>query len=237
MYNSDIPSRHELPSSKQLIHSTLLAMITAAIILLTVILPAEYAIDPTGVGRWLGLTEMGEIKGQLAEELAADINASQINQEAEQSTSDTAPTALVDSEETPDQSTQSTSVNLESNSKEAADIPLPNSANIPAVIWRDEVRIALRPGQGTEIKLVMDKGMTANFFWEGVEGPLNYDTHGDTKGRSISYEKGRGVKSDEGKLTAAFTGNHGWFFRNRTQNDVTLVLKMRGDYKEVKRML
>ena len=83
----------------------------------------------------------------------------------------------------------------------------------------------------------MDKGAVARFAWEGVEGPLNYDTHGDGGGRSISYEKGRGVKSDEGELTAAFTGNHGWFFRNRTQGDVTLVLRMSGDYKKVKRVL
>ena len=32
------------------------------------VLPAEYGIDPTGVGRALGLTQMGEIKVQLAEE-------------------------------------------------------------------------------------------------------------------------------------------------------------------------
>ena len=35
-------------------------------LLVTMVLPAEYGIDPTGVGRVLGLTEMGEIKQQLA---------------------------------------------------------------------------------------------------------------------------------------------------------------------------
>ena len=36
------------------------------------VLPAEYNIDPTGVGRALGLTQMGEIKTQLAREAEAD---------------------------------------------------------------------------------------------------------------------------------------------------------------------
>lgn len=44
---------------------------------------------------------------------------------------------------------------------------------------------------------------------------MNFDTHGDGNGNSMSYEKGQGVPEDEGELVAAFTGNHGWFFRNR----------------------
>ncbi|RCS21305.1 hypothetical protein DUT91_25065, partial [Phyllobacterium salinisoli] len=72
MYNTDIPTRAELPSSAQLLRSTIIAMISAAAILVTVVLPAEYAIDPTGIGRALGLVEMGEIKAQLAEEAERD---------------------------------------------------------------------------------------------------------------------------------------------------------------------
>ena len=72
MYNSDTPLQAELPSSKQLIKSTILAIIAAIVLLFTVVLPAEYGIDPTGVGKLLRLTEMGQVKQQLAEEAAAD---------------------------------------------------------------------------------------------------------------------------------------------------------------------
>lgn len=72
MYNAELPSRAELPTTKQLVRSTLIALATAIVILVTAVLPAEYAIDPTGVGRVLGLTQMGEIKLQLAEEAAQD---------------------------------------------------------------------------------------------------------------------------------------------------------------------
>ena len=72
MYNSDLPTRAELPSSKQLLRSTIIALIVATVLLFTVVLPAEYGIDPTRIGRVLGLTKMGEIKTQLAEEAQRD---------------------------------------------------------------------------------------------------------------------------------------------------------------------
>ena len=72
MYNTDLPSRAELPSTARLLRSTAIAACIAAALLVTVVLPAEYNIDPTGIGRVLGLTEMGEIKTQLAREAEAD---------------------------------------------------------------------------------------------------------------------------------------------------------------------
>jgi len=62
MYNSNIPTDRELPSSTKLLKSTVIAAVTASILLICVVLPAEYAIDPTGIGRIVGLTSMGEIK-------------------------------------------------------------------------------------------------------------------------------------------------------------------------------
>ncbi len=75
MYNSDLPHRAELPSTAQLVRSTALAAASAVVLLLTVVLPAEYGVDPTGIGRLLGLTEMGEIKTRLAREAAEDAAA------------------------------------------------------------------------------------------------------------------------------------------------------------------
>ena len=77
MYNSDTPIRAELPTSAQLLKSTIIAVVSAIAILVAVVLPSEYGIDPTGVGRVLGLTDMGEIKTQLAEEAEQDRNRNQ----------------------------------------------------------------------------------------------------------------------------------------------------------------
>ena len=72
MYNAPQPRPEDLPSKAQLFRSSIMAAIGAVVIVVTVYLPAEHAIDPTGVGRVLGLTEMGEIKRELAEEAAQD---------------------------------------------------------------------------------------------------------------------------------------------------------------------
>ena len=70
--NADEPDPALLPTPRQLRRSTIAAVIGAAFIGVGVYLPAEYGIDPTGVGNVLGLTEMGEIKQQLAREAAED---------------------------------------------------------------------------------------------------------------------------------------------------------------------
>jgi hypothetical protein len=59
MYNTDLPTRAELPSTTRLLRSTVIALLVAAALLVTTVLPAEYGIDPTGIGRALGLTQMG----------------------------------------------------------------------------------------------------------------------------------------------------------------------------------
>ena len=49
------PDMNEPASSRQLLRGTLTALAVAAILLVAVVLPAEYGIDPTGIGRVLGL--------------------------------------------------------------------------------------------------------------------------------------------------------------------------------------
>lgn len=62
-----------LPTSQSLVRSTLIAAAVAATLLVTAVLPAEYGIDPTGIGQILGLTQMGVIKRELAKaEASAD---------------------------------------------------------------------------------------------------------------------------------------------------------------------
>ena len=65
------PGIGELPSKKTLNRATLIALGVAAVLLVTVVLPAEYGVDKTGVGRLLGLTEMGRMKRAAAEEPTA----------------------------------------------------------------------------------------------------------------------------------------------------------------------
>jgi hypothetical protein len=69
----------------------MIALAVAASLLITIVLPAEYGIDPTGVGRVLGLTRMGEIKTRLAREAAADAAADAAAAAADDSATTTPP--------------------------------------------------------------------------------------------------------------------------------------------------
>ena len=51
-------THEQLPSSTKLLKSTLIAISVATLILLVAVLPAEYGIDPTGLGYKLGLTKL-----------------------------------------------------------------------------------------------------------------------------------------------------------------------------------
>jgi hypothetical protein len=95
----------------------------------------------------------------------------------------------------------------------------------------------LTPGEGLEIKMRMTEGGKAEYAWEVQGGRVNFDTHGDGGGKNISYEKGRDVPADDGQLVAAFTGNHGWYWRNRGKSDVKVVLRTRGEYTDIKRAM
>jgi hypothetical protein len=221
MYNTDMPTRAELPSSKQLVRSTVIAAVSAVVLLFTVVLPSEYAVDPTGIGRMLGLTEMGDIKTRLAQEAAEDEAATLAAHSAPPATSvpASAPAAVP-----------------QAPAADSAPSSAPSTSGAGSAVWRDEMTFTLTPGQGTEIKLKMKEGEKALFSWSVQGGVVNYDTHGDAIGRSISYEKGRAVAADEGELVAAFTGNHGWFWRNRGAADVTVVLKTGGAYSGIQRV-
>ena len=81
------PAVGELPSRKTLNRATLIAAAVAAVLLVTVVLPAEYGVDRTGVGRLLGLTEMGRLKRAASEEasVAPVASASALEYKAGQS--------------------------------------------------------------------------------------------------------------------------------------------------------
>jgi len=222
MYNSKPPSPSDLPSSRKLIGSTFVAAVAAVVLLTTVVLPAEYGIDPTGVGRVLWLTEMGEIKMRLAAEAAADAKAA--------TSANVAPTAQLPAANSPAiVPTATASVPAALEPATVKDAPV-------AAQWRDETSITLSPGQGAEIKLRMKVGEKAQYEWIVEGGNVNHDTHGEGLGRSVSYVKGRDVSGHQGELVAAFTGEHGWFWRNRGAAGVKLVLRTRGTYSDIQRI-
>lgn len=70
----------ELPSTKSLIKATAVALISAGILLVTVILPAEYGIDPTGLGAKLGLTKLNAASATETEGVTILPHANDLNE-------------------------------------------------------------------------------------------------------------------------------------------------------------
>jgi hypothetical protein len=216
MNNTNIPTNFQLPTTRSL-KSTIVAACTAAILLITVILPAEYGIDYTGVGSILGLTRMGEIKVNLAAEASNENPAIM---------ADIAPTLLG----TPSHVVEQPSIN-----RSAATSESPSARHN---IKSDEITITLRPDEGKEIKLAMNKGDNVEYLWRSDGGKVNFDSHADSKPLNIKchgYGKGSEQRS-EGVLSAAFDGNHGWFWRNRNSKTVTVTLQIKGTYVQVLEM-
>lgn len=204
MFNSQLPSMSELPTSRQLIGSTLIAVAGAVALLATVVLPSEYGIDPTGIGRVLGLTEMGEIKVQLAEEAAADRATM------------------------PEVSAGAT---IAGTTK-----PLTSKAQ-----RSDRKEIILAPGEAAEIKVSATKGASITYNWSVLGGNVNFDTHGDPlvkrRGFYHGYGKGKASTGEKGTLIVAFDGTHGWYWRNRSGQSVTVTLQTSGAYSDIKRVV
>lgn len=214
MSNPHRPSLSDLPSNRQLLISTVAAAIVATGILVAVVLPAEYGVDPTRIGSAFGLTEMGRIKRQLAIEAQADAAAD----------------ALAASQ------TGSTSMPADPPRAPATASPAPSSPEAGAQSRSDLTTLTLAPDQGAEIKLTMNAGAKVRFEWSSNGGKVNFDTHADRPGvKYHPYEKGS-AQSQTGELVAAFDGAHGWFWRNRTGAPVTITLKTTGAYSAVKRV-
>ncbi len=209
----------DLPSSRSLLRSTLIAGGVAMVLLITVVLPAEYGVDPTGVGRVLGLTEMGTIKTALAREAATADSVEAAARVAGASDSSPSAAAPVAVPVTP--------------SSNAAAAPASGSDSLNTHV----TEIVLRPNEGKEIKLAMRKDARVTYSWSTDRGAVNYDTHADAPGISYhGYGKGTGKASDDGVLVAAFDGMHGWFWRNRGNEVVRVTLRTNGNYQELKRM-
>ncbi len=200
MFNTHKPLENDLPTSSQLLRSTIIALFVAGALLVCIVIPAEYGTDPTGVGELLGLKKMGEIKANLEKESQNE------NQKFDE---------YVSTNEEMRKRFQNTKVN------------------------KDVMEFVIAPDDAIEVKLEMEKGSSVKYKWDTNSGGLNYNLHGDGyKGsqKSTTYKRGRMTTSDNGEFKAEFDGYHGWFWRNRNSEIVTVILETDGEYIQIKRM-
>jgi len=201
------PAIDELPSKQQLNRATLIAAGVAAVLLVTTILPAEYGVDPTGWGRVMGLTPMGEMKRDAAK--AGGTEAAPASETAAADNGD----LLLDDE------------------------PASTAAAAGGSVGRVQLTLAPSQGEevkatmnaGEEFTYEWSTGGPKVFFeFHGEPRPAKGDEF-------TSYEKATAA-GGKGKFRAPFDGVHGWYWRNTTDAPVTITVTATGTFEKFVRI-
>lgn len=205
-------------SRRELLRGTTVAAIVASIILTVAVLPVEYGIDPTGMGKVLGLTAMHNALAVPAQTPAVPENT-------------TKPTAATANAGFP---TRKPSTVAAPGEERAITV-----ASAQTAAYRvDSMEVTLPPGKGLEVKTHLAKGSTLIYSWKTKGGEiLNHDFHGEpvnAKGDEFeSFILEDGVSESRGSLIAPFTGVHGWYWKNKSKAPVTVVLSASGFYTDI----
>jgi len=100
----------------------------------------------------------------------------------------------------------------------------------PAAGVTDSWEYELAPYESVEFKYTLPEGEPMTFRWEAT-GTLNYDMHahpfegGTDLTESYAIDEAQAM---QGTYVPAFTGEHGWYWDNRSANNVTLRLTASG---------
>jgi len=217
MIDEKVVAAIEPPSRKAIAKATVLALLVAAVLLVTAILPAEYGIDPLGTGKVLRLTDLSKAeagpaaaKTSTPDSVKKDEIPATINPVLEPAADGGAPTM------------------------KGAFIAQTKRYKI------DAREMKLRPGEGMEIKYNMKKGAGLIYSWTASD-KLLFEFHGEPNVKPAgkegtdyyeTYDIDNQVGKDQahGTFVAPSTGIHGWFWENKTPNEVTLKLVSAGFY-------
>ena len=100
--------------------------------------------------------------------------------------------------------------------------------------YSDSIAFALAPYESVEYKYRLEADDTIIFEWRANEEVL-VDMHAEPDGAAPGYaqtfNKTR-TTHGKGSYRAGFDGIHGWYWQNRTQEDVIVTLKAQGFFTE-----
>ena len=195
---------HQILDKKSIIKQVIIAIIIGAILLVGAVLPAEYNIDLLGIGKATGFSKL-----YVPENESVNTGVS----------------------------VESHKVLTLSNLGSGKDVSKPMAADNPAPSTQletrnDEVSINVPAGKGLEYKVNMLKYGQLKYEWITDKGELYFDFHGEVKDNSNYFESYTIAYSNNmvGSFIAPFEGPHGWYFKNNSNEDIIVKLKMSGQY-------
>ncbi|MEX0288008.1 MAG: hypothetical protein AB3N14_02770 [Flavobacteriaceae bacterium] len=201
-------------NKKQLIRSVLLAAVIGALVLVTAVLPAEYNIDPLGTGKLFGFSRL---------------YVSEADDAATPSPVATTPI-------------KRKTLKIEKLGSPAS-VPKPSEANNPPpeeqfAMQADTILVTVPARKGVEYKFKSLKHGTTKYDWTTSDASTVYiDFHGEVFQEdppdNVFYESYTLAYANNmaGTFTAPFEGRHGWYFRNDTNEDIIVTLRLKGQYQ------
>jgi hypothetical protein len=199
----------QAPSGKRIAVSVAVAVVVAAVVLVAAVLPAEYGIDPTGIGRVLGLDELKapasrtiEVRDVLGgNERVREVEIPAFNE----------PVPL------PNPAVH-----------QAEDRPIQTRT----------LTLTLKEGEQTEIKTVLRTNKVIVYHWQTDGGLVYTDLHGHDPAAGQDFfvryrEDQEGATEATGSLVAPFDGEHGWYWLNIHDGPVTVTLTVTGFFDDI----
>jgi hypothetical protein len=196
------------------------SVLAATVLLVSVVLPAEYGIDPLGTGKHLGLTAIAEASTPAEASAPTEL----------------LPPAVDGATILPVlQPTKHTSRWGRSAVVKGSFIAQPAGFKV------DSRQITLEPGEGMEIKYHLAKGAGLIYSWT-ASGVVLFDFHAEPDVRPPGEEQNdeyfesydtqdvEGNREAHGTLIAPTTGIHGWYWENASAETVSIKLVSSGFY-------
>jgi hypothetical protein len=204
------------PTKSSLLKGGLLALAVAIIAAVLFVLPAEYGVDPTGLGAKLGLLHL------------ADSNAG----------TDDDPYAAT-------RIVQGTfpGIPAEFDFWDPEVLGDPYARTQPAAFRSAQLTISLDVGEQVEYKAVMKQGDAIVYHWKLKNGVVYTDFHADPGEAAEGYPDEYFIRYKEGEegegagsLVAPFDGNHGWYWLNIEDYSIEIALTVHGFYDHIEEL-
>lgn len=204
--------KHPILETKKIVKATVIALIIGAIILITSVLPAEFGLDPTGVGKYLGFSKLHH----PVENMDAIPQVDMVTQ-------------------------QSNRILKLEHGGSSPDVIIPVEANNPAPEKQleereDSIQVSVPIGEGIEYKINMLKYGKVKYEWTTDKGTVFFDFHGEVKQKNptenVYFESFTIAYSNNiiGNFLAPYEGKHGWYFKNKSENDIMITIRLKGQY-------
>lgn len=190
----------EAPSTRRLLKATVAAIVVAGVVLVTTVLPAEYGIDPTGIGGRLGLNALASTAA--AAELPATPAAAKPAE------------AELDAVGQPLKAVEASAVSKREGAyrRDTLSVTLPPGKGA-------EIKAAMKAGAGLVFHWTASGDVAVDMHGERT---------GAAKDEYTSYWIEKTQRQASGTFTAPFDGSHGWYWLNRGSEPVTVQVEVTG---------